>query len=388
MNSAAGVSTQLQREVRFGDVRFDFYVCRGEGSRLELRSRLATLDADRFVLVVDERLPAAAVADVESNLGAIAPTLAVTVASHEQTKRLATIDALAERAILAGVTRRSCIVALGGGVVGNMAGLLAGLLYRGVRLVHLPTTLLAMSDSVLSAKQAVNSREGKNHLGMFHPPVLVWNQLELLDSLPPEEIQSALCELIKNVLCICPDRYDEVAVRLRPDACYPADVIIDFIELCVDAKLTVMRHDPWEKHHALVLEYGHTVGHAAELLSGGSLRHGFAIGIGMLAAARISHLLGYLSKSDEAAHRVMLERNGAPTTLPRTLDLDELLRTVRFDNKRGYRRARPGACDFILLDALGKPHCEEGGLVSQVDEVVAREAIESVMARASPKREA
>jgi 3-dehydroquinate synthase/2-deoxy-scyllo-inosose synthase len=273
------------------------------------------------------------------------------------------------------------VVALGGGVAGNMAGLLAGLLYRGIRLVHLPTTLLGMSDSVLSAKQAVNSRQGKNHLGMFHPPVLVWNQLEFLDSLPAAEIQSALCEMVKNVICICPERYDEVAAKLRPDGRYSPAVITDFIDLCLDAKTRVMRDDPWEKREALVLEYGHTVGHAAEIVSGGTFRHGFAIGVGMLAAARVSGLLGYLSRSDEAAHRFLLQRNGAPTKLPDSLAVEEILRTVRLDNKRGYLRSREGMCDFILLDGLGMPHRGEGTLISQVDEEIVRAGIESVLRR-------
>lgn len=381
MSSPCGVPQQLYREVSFGEVRYDFYVCRGAGSWHELRCRLAALDTDRFLVVADQGLPPALVAEVEANFRAIAPSLVVTAAANEKTKRLATIDELAEHAILGGVTRQSCVVALGGGVAGNMAGLLAGLLYRGIRLIHLPTTLLGMSDSVLSAKQAVNSRQGKNHLGMFHPPVLVWNQLEFLDSLPAAEIQSALCEMVKNVICICPERYDEVAGKLRPDGRYSTETITEFIELCVDAKMKVMRNDPWEKREALVLEYGHTVGHAAEIVSEGKLRHGFAIGVGMLVAARVSTLLGYLDRGDEEAHRVLLERNGAPTRFPDALGIEDILRAVRLDNKRGYLRPQPGRCDLILLDGLGKPHLGENSLINQIDESVVREGLESVTSR-------
>ncbi len=379
--SSPRLTLQLHREVRFGEVCYDFCVSSGSGSGRELRRRLSALDADRFVLIADRGLPPALVSEVERHLAAVAPTLVVATESDELTKRLAKVDELAERAILGGVTRQSCVVALGGGVVGNVAGLLAALLYRGIRLVHLPTTLLGMSDSALSIKQAVNSREGKNHLGTFYPPALVWNQLEFLDSLPAEEIQAALCEAIKNVLSICPERYDEVAGRLRPDGRYPPQVIIDFIELCIDAKTRVMREDPLEKREALVLEYGHTVGHAAELVSGRRFRHGFAVGVGMLAAARISRLLGYLDSADEAAHKELLLRNGAPTTLPDALDVEELLRAVRLDNKRGYLRSRPSMCDFILLDGLGAPHRGEGGLITQVDESVVRAGVGSVCAR-------
>lgn len=378
MGALSEGSAWWRREVRFGDVSYDFYVGRGDHAWPELRRRLGALDADRFVLVVDEGLPAATVAQARAVFAALAPTAVLRAAADEKTKTLATLDDLAERAIAAGATRRSCVVAMGGGLVGNVAGLLASLLYRGVRLVHLPTTLLAMSDSVLSLKQAVNSRRGKNHLGAFHPPALVWNQLDFLESLPTEEIRSALCETVKNVLSICPERYDEVAARLRPDGRYPAEVIAGFIDLCVDAKSRVMRDDPWEKHEALVLEYGHTIGHAAELLSGGSLRHGYAVGIGMLAAARISAALGYLDSADEAAHRRLLERNGTPSTLPAGLDIDAVLGAAGLDNKRGYVRAVPGMREMILLDALGQPHREDGSLISRVPTPVVRAGIASV----------
>ncbi|HEV8060483.1 MAG TPA: 2-deoxy-scyllo-inosose synthase [Gemmataceae bacterium] len=382
MSSPRRPSQQLHREVRFDEVRYDFYICKGPDSWHDLRSHLAKLDTDLFVLIADQGLRPAAVAEVESHFKAIAPTLVIPTLANERVKRLGTIDELAELALRGGVTRQSCVVALGGGVVGNMAGLLAGLLYRGIRFVHLPTTLLSMSDSVLSMKQGVNSRQGKNLLGLFHPPIFVWNQLDFLDSLPVEAIKSALCETVKNVITICPERCDEVAGKLRPDGCYSAEVITEFIELCVDTKMKVMRNDPREKGDARILEYGHTVGHAVELLSEGKIHHGFAIGLGMLAAARVAGLLGYLDSKDESLHRELLLRNGAPIALPKSIDIQEIMRTIGLDNKRGYVRPKPGKCDFILLDGLGKPHRgKDGGLITQVDEELVRAGIESIKYR-------
>ncbi|MFJ9606883.1 2-deoxy-scyllo-inosose synthase [Kitasatospora sp. NPDC101176] len=371
----------LDREVRFGDVRYDFHVRHGRTAWLDLRTRFARLDADRFVVVADAGLPAHVVAETERQLSLLAPTVVLSAAADETEKSLTTLDRLAEQALRSGITRRSVVVALGGGVVGNIAGLLAALIFRGIRLVHMPTTLLGMSDSVLSLKQAVNSRCGKNHLGTFHAPVLVWNHLDFLESLPAAETQSALCEMIKNVLAIVPERYDEVAALLRPDGRYSPDVITSFIDLCVDAKTSVMHDDPTEKHEALALEYGHTVGHAAELLTDGRLRHGFAIGVGMLAAARVSRELGLLDRADEAAHRRLLELNGAPTALPEGLETDALLGVVRLDNKRGYLPHRDGSCDLILLEGLGRPHRPGGAQITQVEEAVVRIGIDSVLAR-------
>jgi 3-dehydroquinate synthetase len=372
-------SSWLDREVCFGDVRYEFCVRDGRGAWSDLRRRLSGLDADMFLVVADAGLPAALLGEVQTQIGAVAPAVVLKVEADETTKTLKTLDLLAEKAIRNGATRRTVVVALGGGLAGNVAGLLAALIYRGIRLVHMPTTLLGMSDSVLSLKQAVNSRLGKNHLGTFHQPVLVWNHLGFLDTLPAEEIQSALCEMIKNVLGIVPERYDDVARDLRADGQYSPQTITSFIGLCVDAKTTVMRHDPHEKEEALVLEYGHTIGHAAELLTGGRLRHGFAIGIGMLAAARISRELGHLDQADELAHLRLLERNGAPTRLPAELESEAVLDAVRLDNKRGYRPGQSGMRDMILLDGLGVVHRESGSLITQVGEDVIRAGIQSVL---------
>ncbi|WP_195763865.1 2-deoxy-scyllo-inosose synthase [Pseudoduganella rivuli] len=369
------------RKVRFGDVTYDYYVTLGNSALQSVYQRLKDLDADRFVIVADQGLTPAAIREIEHHFREFAPTVVLAAQACEKDKSLGTIDELAERAIQSGVTRRSVVVALGGGIVGNVAGLLAGLLFRGIRLIHVPTTLLSMSDSVLSLKQAVNSRLGKNHLGVFHPPILVWSRIEFMDTLPVEEIQSALCEMIKNVLAICPERYDEIAAKLRPDGRYSAAVLADFIDLCIEAKVKVMCDDHLEKQDGLVLEYGHTIGHAAELLSEGKLRHGFAIGVGMLAAARISRLLGYLSESDEAAHAVLLERNGSPTTLPAYLDIEAIMHKVRFDNKRGYVRSRAGYCDFVLLDGLGRPHYDDKKLITSVDEDIVRAGVSHVMSQ-------
>ncbi|MER6214335.1 2-deoxy-scyllo-inosose synthase [Streptomyces sp. NPDC001674] len=379
MTVLSGRTAGLDRVVRFGDVRYDFHVRHGRAAWDDLGARLADLDADRFVVIADAGLPDAMVAAAELALSAVAPTLVLSAEADETRKHLTALDRLAEQALKSGITRRSVVVALGGGVVGNVAGLLAALLFRGVRLVHLPTTLLGMSDSVLSLKQAVNSRCGKNHLGTFHAPVLVWNNLDFLQSLPADEIRSALCEMIKNVLGIVPERYDEVASLLRTDGRYTPEVLTRFIDLCVDAKTAVMREDHTEKHEALVLEYGHTTGHAAELLTGGRLRHGYAIGIGMLAAARMSRELGLMDLSDELAHRRLLELNGAPTRLPAELGTDAILDAVRLDNKRGYVPGRSGALDFILLEALGRAHRPGGKLITQVDEDTVRLGIDSVL---------
>jgi 3-dehydroquinate synthetase len=377
----AEVSTIVDRQVRFGDASYGFYVGHGRGSLRALSQKLETLDADRFVVIADSALTEQQVSEVENHIGAVAPTIVLTVRADEPEKSLDVLNALAEQTFPARITRQSVVIALGGGLVGNLAGLLSALIFRGIRLVHVPTTLLNMSDSVLSLKQAVNSTVGKNHLGAFHVPTLVWNHLDFLRTLPVDEIRSALCEMIKNVLCIVPDRYDEVAARLRADGAYDTRDFAWFINLCVDAKTAVMHDDPHEEAEGLVLEYGHTVGHAAELVTHGELRHGYGVGLGMLAAARVSRELGLMDSSDEAAHYELLERNGAPIRLPAEAPADAVLNAVRLDNKRGYLKPTAGMRDMILLDGLGKPHRTDGTLITQVPQEIVRLGIDSIAHR-------
>ncbi len=374
----------LDREVHFGNVHYPFYVRSGPAAWQELAGLLTGLRADRFLLVTDSGVPATAVSAVGRGLAEVAPVTVLRVPASEEAKNLSTVDELAKEAFTSGATRMSVFVALGGGLAGNVAGLLAHLFLRGARLVHIPTTLLAMSDSVLSLKQAVNSPVGKNHLGAFHAPELVWSQLDCLATLPTAQIRAALCEAIKNVVAICPGRYDEMAARLRADARYSQAELAWFIGMCVDAKQEVMAADPHEKGRALVLEYGHTVGHAAELVSGGRFSHGLAIGVGGLVAARIATILGVGDPAVEQAHEALLQRNGAPTHLRAGFAAERLIQAIRLDNKRGYIPHRPGYADMILLARLGQPHQHGGSIITQVPEDVVRAGIQSRISRLAP----
>lgn len=356
-------------EITFGPYQYGFYVGDGHEAWAVLLDQLTALDADRFAVITEPGVPPHFAHQLVERISRdVGPAVLLAFPPGERGKTVAAIDDLAEGALHAGLTRRSAIIALGGGLAGNVAGLLAALLFRGIRLVHAPTTLLAMSDSVLSLKQAVNSRVGKNHIGTFHAPEFVWNNLDYLHSLPADEIRGALCETIKNVLTISPERLDELARTLDPECAYTADDFRRIIDICVEAKTSVMRADPLEKGDALVLEYGHTIGHAVELLSEGTLTHGLAVGVGMLTAAQVARRLGVLDERAEWTHWELLELNGAPTGLPPRVDAGRVLEVSRLDNKRGYLRRRLGHRDMVLLEGIGLPRRSGDSLLTQVPE--------------------
>jgi len=361
--TAPGTGTDMEfkgsdRWIQFGSVRYPYHLRYDAAD--ELATMLGRLDADLFLLVSDAGLPRHLVAQTSRRIAATGtPCIVLRFGGGEQAKTMTSVHRLARKAVFAGATRRSVVVAFGGGLVGNIAGLLAGLLFRGIRLVHMPTTLLAASDSVLSLKQAGNlPGVGKNLVGMFQPPQLVFTDLAVLESLPRREIQAAMGEWIKNTLAIRPQDHDRVRALLNPDAVYtPANLAV-MIELCIEAKCSVMADDPREEHDGLVLEYGHTCGHVIEQRAG--VPHGLAVGIGMCVAAAVGRRLGRLDEAAEAAHFELLCRNGAPTRLPNGISPEAILDGVSLDNKRGRLRPIPGHHVMVVLERLGRPYRTDG----------------------------
>jgi 3-dehydroquinate synthetase len=377
----------LDRDIRFGDYRFGYHVRSGEASWLEFLERLAVLAADHYVVVTDDALPRDLVGQVTGRIATIGNCVLLTFPASEAAKSISTVEALSIQAEeRAHITVASCVIALGGGLVANVAGFWAASQFRGINLVQLPTTLLSMADVMPSLKQGVNTPRGKNHLGAFYPPLFVWNNLSFLETLPTVEIRSALCEMIKFILTIPPeegsDLYEVAAAALRPDGLYREEQLLQFIQLCVDAKCRVMRDDPFERWEGLIFEYGHTVGHALELLSYRDghrpIPHGLAVGLGMLVAARISRMLGMLSRQEEEEHFELLQRNGAPTSIPAELPTQEILGLLRHDNKRGRLLPLPeGMVNMVLLNHLREPNRTRGTVLTQVEESVVAEAIDA-----------
>ena len=362
---------------------FPYHLRMGAESWQELQTRLARLQADRFFLISETGLPTSLREQVGEQISMVKlPYLPLTFERGEENKNLTTVNRLVNEAIEAGATKASVVVALGGGLAGNVAGLLAGTLFRGIRFIHIPTTLLAASDSVLSLKQGVNSNFGKNHVGLYAAPAFVWANLDFLQTLPKDETRAALCELIKNILTICPKYLDEVFDTLRVNARYTPEQIARFVEICLEAKCSVMAEDALEKHHAILLEYGHTLGHAFELAVPGLLTHGLAVGLGMVVEATIARLLGLLSAEDLETHYHLLRANGALTSIPAHdgFSTERLFTFLEKDNKRGIRYREAGAedghFDMVLLRGLGRPNLSsDGSVLTRVDRSVIEAAL-------------
>jgi 3-dehydroquinate synthase/2-deoxy-scyllo-inosose synthase len=227
-------------------------------------------------------------------------------------------------------------------------------------MVHVPTTTVAAMDSVLSLKQAVNSVHGKNHLGVYHRPEAVLTDISLLRTLPERELRSGLCETLKNCLAIRPGVLDNMRGVLSSGIPPSDDNLLWLLDESIRAKIAVMGGDTKEQWSGIVLEYGHTAGHAVELcdlrLRGEyGVSHGAAIAFGMRIAARLAADLGGLDQAELALHDELIDLVGAPSHLPSGVTVPEVLSVIGADNKRGYLDLGPDEAAFVLLDGLGRP---------------------------------
>lgn len=363
----------MEIEVCLGDVRYPFRL--GTNCLDSIVDQLSNLSASRLIVVCDSNTGPLFGEELVERVSPRLPADLLIHRAGEPYKDLQAVSTLAESALRLGADRASVVVALGGGVIGNIAGLMAALLFRGIRLVHIPTTLIAVADSVLSLKQAVNAGVGKNLIGTFYPPVSVLADTSMLRSLPHRETVSGLCEIIKNALVIRPSMTELLRTGLRQDARYDDTTMYAMIAESIAAKAAVTRDDMYECRSGLVLEYGHTVGHALEYTAAGGLSHGQAIGLGMVVAAEIAHRLGQLDAATVELHRELLARAGALTRIPASVDLDEAIHRLRFDNKRGYLSDPVESSAMVLLGAQGEPLWTDGRPLTSVPMTLVAEVI-------------
>lgn len=307
----------------------------------------------------------------------------VSVKVSEKNKSVDEVKLISERLLELGINRKSCIVAVGGGVLGNIAGLVAGLLYRGIKLVHMPTTVMAATDSVLSLKQAVNTSLGKNLLGMFYKPEMVFTDYTALLTLPKRDYNAGLVELVKNLVSVIPKEIPELYEILNDRVEYTFEEFSLFLDLSIKAKCSLLKKDMYEKKEALVFEYGHTVGHAVEFLSKGGIKHGEGVAFGLMVESEISHELGYLKEKEVDVHYRLLEKMGMTNLLSsvEAYSIDEIWNVMKHDNKRGYVPESDDAVPMVLLKSLGKCCGEDTNYIRLVPKDVFYKSMKKVTDR-------
>ncbi|RJQ30635.1 MAG: 3-dehydroquinate synthase [Peptococcaceae bacterium] len=329
-----------------------YHICIGAGLLAEAGAYLDTMAAGKKVLLVTGRAVhgiCGAVVEESLRRHGYRVTPAV-MPDGEEYKTLATAEWLYDLAFAAELDRRCPVIALGGGVAGDVAGFVAATYLRGVPLVQIPTTLLAQVDSSVGGKVAVNHPKGKNIIGAFYQPRLVLADLDALGSLPRREIRGGLAEIIKYGVIWSRDFFSWLEDNLDRLLRLDREALAVAVEESCRIKAQVVEQDETEQGLRAILNYGHTVGHAIEALTGyRRFIHGEAVAVGMVAAARLAQKKGLLAADDCSRVEALIARAGLPVKLPPGITAVDLKEFFYRDKK-----VVGGRLTFVLPQAIGR----------------------------------
>jgi 3-dehydroquinate synthase len=292
----------------------------------------------------------------------------IAVPAGEPSKSIETATELWNEILALGADRKSIVIAVGGGVVGDLAGFIAATFARGLRFFQAPTTLLSQVDSSVGGKVGINLPAAKNMVGAFHQPAGVLIDTTTLATLPLSEYRAGLGEVVKYGVILDKEFFAFLETHVAEINDRKDDVLAQVVARCCRLKADVVEHDEREETGLrAILNYGHTFGHAFETLSGyGSLLHGDAVSIGMCCAARLAEKLSRVDAKFVERQQKLLEALGLPTDAP-NIDRDKILEAMRHDKK-----VQHGQLKFVLPDRIG--HVE---LVGGIEEKDVRAAVES-----------
>jgi 3-dehydroquinate synthase len=335
------------------DASYDILIGRGMLARLPA-SLGAACPASRYAVISDSCVaPLYGEPVVAACRDAALEAQLFAFPAGEGSKTRATWAALSDQLLATHLGRDAAVIALGGGVVGDVAGFVAATYLRGIPYVQVPTTLLAMLDSSIGGKTAVDVPTGKNLVGAFHQPRLVVADLDVLGTLPPPQLAAGMAEAVKHGAIADPAYFDFLerehgAVRAQEPA-----ALERVVERSVEIKAALVVADARERGRRAILNFGHTVGHAIEATARFALLHGEAVAIGMAYEARLAEMLGIAERGTARRIARLLERYRLPLELPASATVDGLVAAMQLDKK-----ARAGTVRFALPQAVGRMHAD------------------------------
>jgi len=324
------------------------------GSLSELGKRLLPLNLGKKVLLVSNE-------EIFTDYGQIAiqslqdahfKVSTHLIPSGENYKTLESISGIYDTAVTNHLERSSTLLALGGGVIGDITGFAAATWLRGVNFVQVPTTLLAMVDASIGGKTGVNHPQGKNLIGAFYQPRLVLIDPLVLKTLPVREFRAGMAEVIKYGVIWDTELFErlEQATGIDDFATCSPELLQFILTRSCQAKVDIVSQDERESGIRAILNYGHTIGHAVESLTGYTLvNHGEAVAIGMVAAGRLASQLNLWNLAEEALQNLLIKKAGLPTEIPSQVNKEDLLEALKTDKK-----VKAGLVRFILPKRLGE----------------------------------
>lgn len=310
-------------------------------------------EGHRICIVTDSNVAPLYLEEVRSLVSSVASQVEVFMfEAGEQNKTLATVQKLYETLILAGFDRKDFLLALGGGVTGDMTGYAAATYLRGIQFIQVPTTLLSQIDSSIGGKTGVDFDQYKNMVGAFHQPALVYMNIHVLQTLPDEQFASGMGELLKYGISLDADFYEWTLDHMAEIEERDKDTLAAMVTRCCQLKQYIVEKDPTEKGDRALLNFGHTIGHAIEKLKDFKMLHGECVALGFVAAAYISWQRGMIEEDEFYEIRDMNVGFGLPISFD-GLSSEDIVAATKKDKKMDAGKIR-----FILLKKMGHAYID------------------------------
>jgi len=290
----------------------------------------------------------------------------------EKNKNQKTVTALQHALLKKRYGRDTLILAFGGGVVGDLAGFVAATYLRGVPYIQIPTTTLAMVDSSIGGKVGIDTPYGKNTIGAFYQPKAVIADLRFVETQKADHVVNGLMEAIKTFITSDKESL-ELIEKLDPkNPAKDMQTLQEIVTRSIQIKAGIVMRDETEKHERMVVNFGHTIGHAVELLSKFKLPHGYCVGLGILAEAKVSELKGILHGVDRLYIEGLLKKFGVTSKPLHKFPIKKILEATRMDKK-----SRAGVPQYVLLKEIGSVYVEDGKFAHPVVDDIVESAIQS-----------
>ena len=326
---------------------YDIVIGRGIVDKIPKDLKKAGL-VNNYVIITDSNVKKKYGNKLLSKMGKIGLKVSIiTFKAGEKSKDRRTKESIENQMLGNGLGRDTLIIALGGGVVGDIAGFVAATYCRGIRYIQVPTTMLAMADSSVGGKTGVDTEFGKNLIGAFHQPTKVYIDTSILDKLSREEMKNGIAETIKHAVIKDKSFFSYLEKNINNLAKKDPEVIDYVTKRNCEIKSAVVERDEKEKGARKILNYGHTIGHAIESASNYTIPHGKSIALGMIAAAKISAKMGFMPMKDLIRQNSLIAAAGLQTKI-RDVGTDKIIKALKYDKKNV-----DGTSTFILPRSIG-----------------------------------
>jgi len=325
----------------------------------------------KIVIITDENVEKYHLTTIENILSEFS-IFVITIKPGEHSKSREIKNEIDDKLLEKQFGRDTVILALGGGVVGDLAGFVASTYKRGVPVVQIPTSMLAMVDSSVGGKTAVNTKYGKNLIGTFWPPKAVFADLNLLETLPDIEFLNGFAESLKMAIILDNDLFKYIEDNSKKILLREKKVIFHIIKRCVELKREVVSQDEQERGLRQILNYGHTIGHAVETLSKYEVKHGFAVSIGMAVETILGVIAGYLSKEEGSRIISLIDDLQMPSKIDNCFTEEDIFHVMKSDKK-----SVNGIPKFNILRKIGEIKEENGKFSIFMEKEQITEAIQN-----------